>query len=83
VVDNTPLSPPSAPIQGRLQDPPAKSKFLALAGRHSARLNVIDVGSSVTTLQVSKNSCIRALGRTGCTAAEQNGCGTCMECEKS
>ncbi|MFT6573735.1 MAG: hypothetical protein ACJA16_001921 [Akkermansiaceae bacterium] len=25
----TPLSPPSAPVQGRLQSPPAKSKFLA------------------------------------------------------
>jgi hypothetical protein len=24
-----PLSPPSAPVQGRLQGPPAKSKFLA------------------------------------------------------
>ncbi|MFT6864345.1 MAG: hypothetical protein ACJAVK_002910, partial [Akkermansiaceae bacterium] len=26
----TPLSPPSAPVQGRLQSPPAKSKFLAV-----------------------------------------------------
>jgi len=25
-----PLSPPSAPVQGRLQSPPAKSKFLAV-----------------------------------------------------
>jgi len=25
-----PLSPPSAPVQGRLQGPPAKSKFLAV-----------------------------------------------------
>jgi len=25
-----PLSPPAAPVQGRLQGPPAKSKFLAV-----------------------------------------------------
>ena len=28
--DENPLSPPSAPVQGRLQSPPAKSKFLAV-----------------------------------------------------
>jgi hypothetical protein len=28
---NNPLSPPAAPVQGRLQGPPAKSKFLAAA----------------------------------------------------
>jgi hypothetical protein len=28
--DINPLSPPSAPVQGRLQSPPAKSKFLAV-----------------------------------------------------
>lgn len=27
----TPLSPPSAPVPGRLQSPPAKSKFLAVS----------------------------------------------------
>ena len=27
---NNPLSPPAAPVQGRLQGPPAKSKFLAV-----------------------------------------------------
>jgi len=27
---HNPLSPPSAPVQGRLQGPPAKSKFLAV-----------------------------------------------------
>jgi hypothetical protein len=27
--NNNPLSPPSAPVQGRLHGPPAKSKFLA------------------------------------------------------
>ncbi len=27
-----PLSPPFAPVQGRLQGPPAKSKFLAVKG---------------------------------------------------
>jgi hypothetical protein len=32
-----PLSPPSAPVQMRLQGPPAKSKFLAV-GRLSHRL---------------------------------------------
>jgi len=26
-----PLSPPAAPVQGRLQGPPAKSKFLAVS----------------------------------------------------
>ncbi len=29
-----PLSPPSAPVQGRLQGPPAKSKFLAVVDRY-------------------------------------------------
>jgi|GEM_PF-4921265 len=29
--DGNPLSPPAAPVQGRLQGPPAKSKFLAVA----------------------------------------------------
>lgn len=28
---STPLSPPSAPVQTRLQSPPAKSKFLAVS----------------------------------------------------
>ena len=27
-----PFSPPAAPVQGRLQGPPAKSKFLAVQG---------------------------------------------------
>jgi hypothetical protein len=27
--EGNPLSPPSAPVQGRLHGPPAKSKFLA------------------------------------------------------
>ena len=27
-----PFSPPAAPVQGRLQGPPAKSKFLAVLG---------------------------------------------------
>jgi len=30
VEETNPLSPPSAPVQGRLQGPPAKSKFLAV-----------------------------------------------------
>jgi hypothetical protein len=30
-----PLSPPAAPVQGRLQGPPAKSKFLAVTGSNS------------------------------------------------
>jgi len=35
-----PLSPPSAPVQGRLQGPPAKSKFLAVIHRiYVARLS--------------------------------------------
>ena len=29
-----PLSPPSAPVQRRLQGPPAKSKFLAVSNRN-------------------------------------------------
>ena len=31
---NNPLSPPSAPVQRRLQGPPAKSKFLAVNLTH-------------------------------------------------
>jgi hypothetical protein len=29
---NKPLSPPAAPVQGRLQNPPAKRKLLAVRG---------------------------------------------------
>jgi Ca-activated chloride channel family protein len=35
---DNPLSPPSAPVQGRLQGPPAKSKFLAVMATKFSRL---------------------------------------------